>query len=87
MSSPLGALVAGPRLVAAVGKAGPETISKIFARRRVGGSHLRQLLEAARAIVGAALATAASGPALSVRTLEQTDEAAIEAWENEGNPN
>jgi phosphoglucomutase len=66
---------------------GTEDIYKIYAESFLGEVHLQGLLEEARTIVDAALATAADWPALSPPVHPQTEAEAIETWENEGDPN
>jgi phosphoglucomutase len=71
----------------AVRPSGTEDVYKIYAESFLGESHLRRILDEARTFVGASLAVAAARPALSQGAHEQTDEEAVEAWENEGDPN
>jgi len=66
---------------------GTENIYKIYAESFLGEAHLRRVLDEAETFVGAMLTTAVSGPALSPPAHQQTDEEAVKAWENEGDPN
>jgi phosphoglucomutase len=68
---------------------GTEDIYKIYAESFRGDSHLRRILEQAQAIVSATLAAAAApqaGPASSAPH-QQTENEAVAAWRNEGDPN
>ena len=66
---------------------GTEDICKIYAESFRDEAHLRRILEEAQAVVGATIAAAArpqdgeNPPALAA------DREAVEAWENEGDPN
>jgi phosphoglucomutase len=68
---------------------GTEDIYKIYAESFRGDTHLRQILAEAQTIVSTTLG-AAAGPktttAAGVRC-PNTEAAAVEAWENEGDPN
>jgi phosphoglucomutase len=67
---------------------GTEDIYKIYAESFRGDTHLKQILEEAQALVGAALAQAASpGKAPGTASGNKAEESAIAAWENEGDPN
>jgi phosphoglucomutase len=67
---------------------GTEDIYKIYAESFRGDSHLRQILAEARSVVSATLG-AAPPPAAGADNTEQQrlDRTAVEAWENEGDPN
>ena len=71
----------------AVRPSGTEDIYKIYAESFLGDDHLHRILEEAQGFVGATLATAAARPVWSAPAHPQTDEEAIEVWENEGDPN
>ena len=89
--APLGGLKA----VAASGwfaarPSGTENIYKIYAESFRNDAHLRQILQEAQSIVSATLAKATSHvmePALIPPLHEKTVSEAVEAWENEGDPN
>ena len=89
--APLGGLKA----VAASGwfaarPSGTENIYKIYAESFRNDVHLRQILQEAQTIVSATLAKASSyvkEPALIPPLHEKTVSEAVEAWENEGDPN
>jgi phosphoglucomutase len=68
---------------------GTENIYKIYAESFRSDSHLRQILQEAQAIVSATLtaSTAPAEPAFSPPPHEQTESEAVEAMENEGDPN
>jgi len=68
---------------------GTEDIYKIYAESFRGESHLRRILEQAQALVSATLATtvASSARPASPALRQQTVNEAVEAWENEGDPN
>jgi hypothetical protein len=66
---------------------GTEEVCKIYAESFVSDSHLRRILAAARTLVRASVATAAPSPGRSARVHQPTEGEAVEAWENEGNPN
>jgi phosphoglucomutase len=68
---------------------GTEDIYKIYAESFRDEAHLRQILAEARSVVSAALA-AAAGPVAqpdAPAPHQQTEREAVEAWENEGDPN
>jgi len=66
---------------------GTEDIYKIYAESFVGATHLRRIIDEAQALVAATLAHAAIGPVALHPVHEPTEEEAVEAWENEGDPN
>jgi len=67
---------------------GTEDIYKIYAESFLSEPHLRRILEEAQAFIGATLASvAARPPATLAPEHAPTEEEAIEAWENEGDPN
>jgi phosphoglucomutase len=63
---------------------GTEDIYKIYAESFRGREQLDRILEEAQALVGRAIGGAGGGPGGAP---EGEDEPAIEAWENEGDPN
>jgi phosphoglucomutase len=68
---------------------GTEDIYKIYGESFRGEAHLRKILEEAQTVVSATLSAAAkpkAGPA-SPEPKQPTEREAIEAWENEGDPN
>ena len=68
---------------------GTEDIYKVYAESFRDEAHLRRILEEAQTVVDAALAGAtapAAVPALPAPH-QQTEREAVEAWENEGDPN
>jgi phosphoglucomutase len=66
---------------------GTEDIYKIYAESFLSDSHLNRILEEAQTFVRAAVASAAIRPPGSPAVHEQTEPEAVEAWENEGDPN
>ena len=81
----IGAAFGGIKVISAGGwfaarPSGTEDVFKIYAESFRSDAHLRQILTEAQTIVGAVLAG---------QTPPRTDaeSAAIEAWENEGDPN
>ena len=87
-SAPLGGIkVATANGWMAARPSGTEAIYKIYAESFLGEAHLRRILAEAQDLVGGALAAAAVGPAGSAPVRPETDEAAVEVWENEGDPN
>jgi phosphoglucomutase len=67
---------------------GTEDIYKIYAESFRGDPQLRRILEEARSVVGTALADAGAseaGPGSGAPC--RTDDGAVAAWENEGDPN
>ena len=67
---------------------GTEDIYKIYGESFRGNDHLRDILAEAQAIVGAAFAAAADTPGGgAVHAQPSTDKKAVEAWQNEGDPN
>ena len=66
---------------------GTEDLYKIYAESFFGDAHLHRILEEAQSFIGTVLAKAAARPVLSPPAHQKTDEEAIEAWENEGDPN
>ncbi len=62
---------------------GTEDIYKIYAESFRGREHLDRILKEAQALVGRAIGGAGGGAGAA----EGDDEAAVEAWENEGDPN
>jgi phosphoglucomutase len=68
---------------------GTEDIYKIYAESFLGDSHLRQLLAEAQTVVGAALAAAPApdAPAPPPAANQNAESEAVQAWENEGDPN
>ena len=89
-----GAPLGGLKVVAAGGwfaarPSGTEDIYKIYAESFRGETHLQQILAEARAVVSAALAGVAGSPAppLAPAPHPMSDREAVEAWENEGDPN
>jgi phosphoglucomutase len=66
---------------------GTEDIYKIYAESFRGNDHLRDILAEAQAIVNDAFASAAGAPARAAQPLPRTDKEAVEAWQNEGDPN
>ena len=65
---------------------GTEDTYKIYAESFLSTSHLQRILAEAQTFVCASVASAASAP-WSPRVHEQTEREAVEAWENEGDPN
>jgi phosphoglucomutase len=68
---------------------GTEDIYKIYAESFRGEAHLRKILEEAQAVVSATLAATAAPTARmeSPAPHQMTESEAVEAWENEGDPN
>ena len=68
---------------------GTEDIYKIYAESFLGETHLRRVLEEAQTIVNATLAATAKAVAgrAAAAPREETDDAAVAAWRNEGDPN
>jgi phosphoglucomutase len=64
---------------------GTEDIYKIYAESFRGDDHLRAILAEAQAIVSDAFAAAAGTPAAQPQP--SSEQQAVEAWENEGDPN
>jgi phosphoglucomutase len=64
---------------------GTEDIYKIYAESFRGADHLRAILAEAQAIVSDAFAAAAGKPAAQPQP--SSEQQAVEAWENEGDPN
>ncbi len=68
---------------------GTEDICKIYAESFRGDAHLRRILAEAQTMVSATLAAATgtqAGPVASTAR-ESAEDEAVEAWENEGDPN
>jgi len=87
-----GAAIGGLKLVAASGwcavrPSGTEELCKVYAESFRGETQLAALLTAGRTLVRDALALTPAGPAGGHPMLEPTDREAVEAWENEGDPN
>ena len=66
---------------------GTEDIYKIYAESFRGADHLRAILAEAQTIVGDALGAPADAAAAAGEAPRPADERAVEAWENEGDPN
>jgi len=66
---------------------GTEDIYKIYAESFRGNDHLRAILAEAQAIVSDAFAAAAGEPGGGAQQQPRADTQAVEAWENEGDPN
>jgi len=66
---------------------GTEDIYKIYAESFRGDDHLRAILVEAQAIVSDAFAAAAGKPGGAAPPPRGTDRQAVEAWQNEGDPN
>jgi phosphoglucomutase len=66
---------------------GTEDIYKIYAESFRGDDHLQNILAEAQAIVNDAFAAAAGAPAGAASPPPRPDKLAIEAWQNEGDPN
>jgi phosphoglucomutase len=66
---------------------GTEDIYKIYAESFRGNDHLRDILAEAQAIVNDAFAAAAGAPDRAAQPQPRTDKEAVEAWQNEGDPN
>lgn len=83
-----GAPIGGLKVTTASGwmaarPSGTENVIKIYAERFQDERHLRALVESAQAVVKIALAAAPQGRLSTART----DRAAVEVWDNEGDPN
>jgi phosphoglucomutase len=66
---------------------GTEDIYKIYAESFRGNDHLRDILTEAQVIVNDAFAAAAGAPERAAQPQPRTDKEAVEAWQNEGDPN
>jgi phosphoglucomutase len=66
---------------------GTEDIYKIYAESFRGADHLRAILEEAQTIVSDALARPGAERGATAAELQSADKQAVEAWENEGDPN
>jgi len=66
---------------------GTEDIYKIYAESFRGNDHLRDILAEAEALVNEALAAAADAPGGAAQPLPRADKLAVDAWQNEGDPN
>ena len=67
---------------------GTEDIYKIYAESFLGEKHLRRIIEEAQAVVTATLSGGGTPPAgKDAGPGADSDEEAVEAWENEGDPN
>jgi phosphoglucomutase len=67
---------------------GTEEIYKIYAESFRGREHLDRILEEAQALVGRAIGSSAGGPATATTNAPGAEEGrAVDAWENEGDPN
>jgi phosphoglucomutase len=66
---------------------GTEDIYKIYAESFRGADHLRAILAEAQTIVGDALGAPADAAYAAGAEPAPADERAVEAWENEGDPN
>ena len=68
---------------------GTENVYKIYAESFRDEAHLRRILEEAQAVVSASLAAAAAPPneENSPALAAEAEREAVEAWENEGDPN
>jgi phosphoglucomutase len=66
---------------------GTEDIYKIYAESFRGKDHLRDILAEAQAIVSDAFASAARKPGGAAQPQPRADRQAVEAWQNEGDPN
>ena len=66
---------------------GTEDIYKIYAESFLGKAHLHAIIADAQTIVSDALSGAAAAPRAAPTELPRTDTAAVEAWQNEGDPN
>jgi phosphoglucomutase len=66
---------------------GTEDIYKIYGESFRGDDHLRAILAEAQAIVSDAFAAAAGTPGGAARAPPSTDKEAVDAWQNEGDPN
>jgi phosphoglucomutase len=84
-----GAPIGGLKVIAENGwfaarPSGTEEIYKIYAESFLGRDHLDRVLAEAQALVGRAIGAAAEGPKAPASL---ADSLAVEAWENEGDPN
>jgi phosphoglucomutase len=82
-----GAAIGGLKVVTKSGwfaarPSGTEAIYKIYAESFRGADHLKQIFAEAQAVVSAALADATP-----LNPQQKADRAAVEVWENEGDPN
>jgi phosphoglucomutase len=66
---------------------GTEDIYKVYAESFRGNDHLRLLLAEAQAIVNDAFAAAGGASSAGAAPPTRADQRAVEAWENEGDPN
>jgi len=66
---------------------GTEDIYKIYGESFRGADHLRAILTEAQQIVSDAFAAAAGGPRGAREVPPRVDKEAVEAWQNEGDPN
>jgi phosphoglucomutase len=66
---------------------GTEDIYKIYAESFRGNDHLREILAEAQVIVSDAFASAAGKPSAAAQVPPSTDKEALEARQNEGDPN
>jgi phosphoglucomutase len=66
---------------------GTEDIYKIYAESFRGADHLHKILAEAQQIVSDAFVSAAGKPAGSAPSQPRADRLAVEAWQNEGDPN
>ncbi len=70
---------------------GTEAVYKIYAESFLGDAHLQRILQEAQTFVNATLASAPTAaktaPVMPLPSQAWTDKAAVEAWENEGDPN
>ena len=67
---------------------GTEDIYKIYAESFLGEEHLRRIIGEAQAVVSATLSGGGAPPAAKAGgSGSGPDEEAVEAWENEGDPN
>jgi phosphoglucomutase len=71
----------------AVRPSGTEDIYKIYGESFLSDGHLRRILAEAQTFVSTLVASAAIAPAVSPAVHAPTEKEAIEAWENEGDPN
>jgi phosphoglucomutase len=84
-----GAPIGGLKVIAEKGwfaarPSGTEDIYKIYAESFVGRDHLDRILAEAQALVGRAIGSSGEG---SKAPAPMADTLAVEAWENEGDPN
>jgi phosphoglucomutase len=66
---------------------GTEDIYKIYAESFRGNDHLREILIEAQALVNEAFASAAGAPPGTAQAQPPPEKQAVEAWQNEGDPN